>query len=90
MPAEKQPKETAHDEKCIEIEEDPIAPIPHFPSEHKDDVKDELAGLETDPGSLEEGQDKEELEESIRLVPKIVRELVSMDDDPTLPTITFR
>jgi hypothetical protein len=66
--------------------EDPAAPIPHFPSEYKSDIKDELAGVEEDAGSLEE----EELEESIRLVPKIVRELVSMDDDPTLPTVTFR
>ncbi|KAF9314644.1 hypothetical protein BGZ91_005954 [Linnemannia elongata] len=90
MPSEKQYNETAHDEKSIEVEEDPVTPIPHFPSEQKDNVKDELAGLETDPGSLEEGQDKEELEESIRLIPKIVRELVSMDDDPSLPTITFR
>ncbi|KAF9903593.1 hypothetical protein EC991_003505 [Linnemannia zychae] len=82
--------EKVNDEKCIEIEEDPTVPIPHVPSESNGDVKDELADLEANPGSLEEGQDKEELEESIRLVPKIVRELVSMDDDPTLPTITFR
>lgn len=67
-------------------EEDPVAPIPHFPSEEKSDIKDELGAFEADAGSLEE----EELEESIRLVPKIVRELVSMDDDPTLPTVTFR
>ncbi|KAG0361897.1 hypothetical protein BGX24_005234, partial [Mortierella sp. AD032] len=67
-------------------EEDPVAPIPHFPSEYKSDFKDELGGIDADAGSLED----EELEESIRLVPKIVRELVSMDDDPTLPTVTFR
>ncbi|KAG0359272.1 OPT super, partial [Mortierella sp. AD032] len=67
-------------------EEDPVAPIPHFPSEYKSNIKDELGGIDDDAGSLEE----EELEESIRLVPKIVRELVSMDDDPTLPTVTFR
>lgn len=66
--------------------EDPAAPIPHFPGESKDDIKNELKALEADAGSL----DEEELEESIRLVPKIVRELVSMDDDPTLPTVTFR
>ncbi|KAF9088306.1 hypothetical protein BGX27_002722 [Mortierella sp. AM989] len=66
--------------------EDPVAPIPHYPSENKEDIKDELEAIGTDVGSL----DEEELEESIRLVPKIVRELVSMDDDPTLPTVTFR
>lgn len=62
--------------------DDPVAPVPHYPGE-KADVKGEL---ENDVGSLED----EEVEESIRLVPKIVRELVSMDDDPTLPTVTFR
>ncbi|KAG0011323.1 hypothetical protein BGZ80_000768 [Entomortierella chlamydospora] len=66
--------------------EDPVAPIPHFPSENKKDIKNELNAIESDAGSLGDG----ELEESIRLVPKVVRELVSMDDDPTLPTVTFR
>jgi len=66
--------------------DDPVAPIPHYPGDSKDDIKNEYKALEADAGSL----DEEELEESIRLVPKIVRELVSMEDDPTLPTVTFR
>jgi hypothetical protein len=79
------------DEKTFDIkkEGDINTLIGHFPPEQKDGIKEELAGIETDPGFLERGGE-EELEESIRLVPKIVRELVSMDDDPTLPTITFR
>jgi len=80
--AEKRSSASLHGERYPE--EDPVAPIPHFPSENKN-VKDELGKIE-DAGSLEE----EELEESIRLVPEIVRELVSMDDDPSLPIITFR
>lgn len=84
MTAEKRSSTSLHREKLPE--EDPVAPIPHFPSENKEDIKDELAKLEADAGSLEE----DELEESIRLVPKIVRELVSMDDDPALPVVTFR
>ncbi|KAG0024539.1 hypothetical protein BGZ82_010426 [Podila clonocystis] len=74
-----------HNEKSQHFQtpvDDPVAPVPHYPGE-KADVKGEL---ENDVGSLEDG----EVEESIRLVPKIVRELVSMDDDPTLPTVTFR
>lgn len=74
-----------HNEKSQHFqtpEDDPVAPVPHYPGE-KSEVKGEL---ENDAGSLED----EEVEESIRLVPKIVRELVSMDDDPTLPTVTFR
>jgi hypothetical protein len=91
MPTEQQPEAAVHNEKTpeIELEEDPVSYIPRYPSEHKDDIKDDLVGIETDPGSLE-GGDVDDLEESIRLVPKIVRELVSMDDDPSLPTITFR
>ncbi|KAG0238060.1 hypothetical protein BGW42_007614 [Actinomortierella wolfii] len=74
-----------HDEKHIPGE-DPGAPVPEFPGSNKvDDIKD-IKGDIVDAGSL----DEEELEESIRLVPKIVRELVSMDDDPNTPTVTFR
>ncbi|KAG0290125.1 OPT super, partial [Linnemannia gamsii] len=86
MPAGQQPEAAGQNEKTeIELEEHANTPITHLPSEQKV----ELAGGETDPCFLERG-DEEELEESLRLVPKIVRELVSIDDDPTLPTITFR
>ncbi|KAG0294365.1 hypothetical protein BGZ96_001360 [Linnemannia gamsii] len=89
MQSKVRPEIAVNNEKTLEVklEEEPITL--YFPSEQKDGIKDEHSGMEADPGSLEGGDD-EELEESIRLVPKIVRELVSMDDDPTLPTITFR
>ena len=64
--------------------EDPSAPVPHVPSDIKKGV-DGIATVETDSSI-----DGEEQDESIRLVPKVVRELVSMEDDPNLPTITFR
>lgn len=94
MSTERQSEESVDNEQTFEMEnEDTIAAVPHFPSEPKDkeEFNEELTRVDTDPGSLEEGQSAEDdLEESIRLVPKIVRELVSMEDDPTLPTLTFR
>ncbi|KAH7036100.1 OPT oligopeptide transporter protein-domain-containing protein [Linnemannia elongata] len=94
MSTERQSEESVDNGQTFEMEnEDTIAAVPHFPSEPKDkeEFNEELTRVDTDPGSLEEGQSAEDdLEESIRLVPKIVRELVSMEDDPTLPTLTFR
>lgn len=94
MSTERKSEESVDNEQTYEMEnEDTIAAFPHFPSEPKDkeEFNEELARVDTDPGSLEQGQSAEDdLEESIRLVPKIVRELVSMEDDPTLPTLTFR
>jgi hypothetical protein len=77
----------AHDETVVDDKahiEDSVAPISHRPGETKNEIKDGLNAQETDAGSLDEE------EQSIRLVPKVVRELISMDDDPTLPTVTFR
>ncbi|KAG0261134.1 hypothetical protein DFQ27_003139 [Actinomortierella ambigua] len=67
--------------------EDPGAPIPEFPGSEKNEDIQDIKGEILDAGSLD---DEEDLEESIRLVPKIVRELVSMEDDPNTPTVTFR
>ncbi|KAG0297395.1 hypothetical protein BGZ97_004301, partial [Linnemannia gamsii] len=90
MSTEKQPEESVHNQQTFEVDnEDTVVSGPHFPLERKIELLEELRRVDTDPGSLEEGKEQE-VEESIRLVPKIVRELVSMDDDPTLPTLTFR
>lgn len=94
MSTERQSEESVDNDNTYEMEnEDTIASVPYFPSEPKDKEEfiEELARVDTDPGSLEEGKSTEDdLDESIRLVPKIVREVLSMDDDPTLPTLTFR
>ncbi|KAF9572651.1 hypothetical protein BGW38_008503, partial [Lunasporangiospora selenospora] len=82
---EKHSHNTAVDRRIPE--EDPAAPIPYYPGDSKNDIKKELGAIEAEVGSLDE---EAELEESILLVPKVVRELISMDDDPTLPTVTFR
>lgn len=90
MLTEMQSKESVHNQQTFEVEnENTIVSVPPFSLERKEVLLEELKRIDTDPGSLEEGEE-EEIEESIRLLPKIVRELVSMDDDPTLPTITFR
>lgn len=91
MLIEMQPNDSVKDQQTFEAEnENTIVNPPHFSLERKEVLLEELRRVDTDPGSLEEGKEEEEVEESIRLVPKIVRELVSMDDDPTLPTLTFR
>ena len=37
-----------------------------------------------------DGEDEADLPEDLREIPKIVRSIVSLEDDPTAPTITFR
>ena len=46
-------------------------------------------GVEVNPDSSE-GEDLEQLEPDVALLPVNVRNTVSLTDDPTLPTITFR
>lgn len=42
------------------------------------------------PGTDAEDEDEADLAEDLRELPKIVRSIVSLEDDPNAPTITFR
>lgn len=35
-------------------------------------------------------ENEDDLPEDVRVLPKIVRNIVSLEDDPTAPTVTFR
>ncbi|CAN6597051.1 oligopeptide transporter 1 [Trichomonascus vanleenenianus] len=64
------------------IEELPVEP------QLSDDTKSTDKDIEVgSPSSISE---EEFLDEDVRQLPKIVREIVSLEDDPTIPVLTFR
>lgn len=60
--------------------------IPHDSEKlsHEVNTSGETPGIDVD------AEDEAELPEDLRDIPKIVRSIVSLEDDPNAPTITFR
>jgi len=94
------PKQTQEQEP-VGLNEDIIRPVPQIDSylnpESKEGLKNgsvEIGEEKVEPGSGTSGDDSssalDDDDPAIRDIPFNVRRIVSFDDDPTLPTLTFR